>query len=307
MLARLMRALLLGQLLIGALLGGLLAKETGATLWLAAMLALAMPLVTLALLVIAIGIRSRAPGANRRWLRSLLFEYTAMLRAFVLQLPWGGTPTLMLSAPQTARRTPVLLVHGFLCNHRIWDAMTRRLHQAGHAVLTVDLEPVFAPIESYAALIQQAVAQLCQQTGATKVALVGHSMGGLAIRAWLRAYGSERANRVITLGTPHTGTQILRRSRSSNGQQMMGHSAWLQALEQSETGATRSLIRIALTPQDHIVYPQREQVLAGVPVTVFDGLGHVELSSHPAVIDWVLQQVADLCATERAGTTDRIP
>lgn len=294
MLSRLMRALLLGQLLIGALLGWALARQTGSTRWLVAILALAMPLITLALLVISIGIRSRAPGAIRHWLRSLLFEYAAMLRAFVLQLPWGGTPTLIMPAPQTARRTPVLLVHGFLCNHHIWDAMTRRLQDAGHPVLAVNLEPLFAPIDSYAPLIEQAVVQLCQQTGTDKVALVGHSMGGLAIRAWLRAYGSDRANRVITLGTPHAGTQILRRSRTLNGQQMIGRSAWLQELDKSESSATRSLMRIALTPQDHIVYPQREQVLAGVPVTVFDGLGHVELCSNPAVINWVLQQVADL-------------
>lgn len=294
MLSRLMRALLLGQLLIGALLGWALARQTGATLWLAGVMALAMPLITLALLLIALGIKSRAPGAHRHWLRSLLYEYTAMLRAFVLQLPWGSTPTVIMSAPDTTRRTPVLLVHGFLCNHRIWDAMTRRLHRAGHPVLQINLEPLFAPIDSYAPLIEQAVAQLCQQTGVASVALVGHSMGGLAIRAWLRAYGSERVNRVITLGTPHAGTQILRRSRTLNGQQMIGRSAWLRELDRSETVATRSLMRIALTPQDHIVYPQREQLLAGVPVTVFDGLGHVELCSHPAVIAWVLQQLEDL-------------
>ncbi|HEY5580979.1 MAG TPA: hypothetical protein VIK56_07435 [Rhodoferax sp.] len=43
-------------------------------------------------------------------------------------------------------------------------------------------------------------AELCRQTGAAKVALIGHSMSGVVIRAWMRAYGSARVARVITQG-----------------------------------------------------------------------------------------------------------
>jgi hypothetical protein len=59
-------------------------------------------------------------------------------------------------------------------------------------------------------------------------------------------------------------------------------------------------MRIALTPQDNIVYPQREQVLEGVPVTVFDGLGHLELCLHSTVIAWVLRQLAEAPITPLA-------
>jgi triacylglycerol lipase len=293
MLSRLVRGLLLGQILVGALLGWLLARQTGATVWLVGIMALALPLVMMLAVVIMIGIKSRAPGANRHWLRSLFFEYGAIVRAFLLQLPWTGTPPVLMPATAGSLRTPVLLVHGYLCNHRVWDAMAHRLHSAGHPVMRLDLEPVFAPIDSYAPQIEQAVTRLCRRTGAAKVALIGHSMGGLAIRAWMRASGSARVGRIITLGTPHAGTQIAHFTRTPNGQQMRWRSAWLQELEKGETAATRSLMRIALTPQDHIVYPQREQVLPGVPVTVFDGLGHLELCRSRAVIDWVLQQLDD--------------
>lgn len=293
MLSSLMRRLLLGQILIGALLGWLLTRQTGATLWLVALLALALPLLGVLLVVITIALKSRAPGANNRWLRSLLFEYAAMLRASVWQLPWASTAQVAMPAQGTTMRTPVLLVHGYLCNHRVWDAMAHQLHRAGHPVMQIDLEPVFAPIDSYAPQVDEAVSELCRQTGATKVALIGHSMGGVVIRAWMRAFGTGRVDRVITLGTPHAGTQIAPRTRTPNGQQMIWRSAWLQELEKSESPQTRALMRIALTPQDHIVYPQREQVLPGVPVTVFDGLGHLELCRNRAVIAWVLQQLDD--------------
>ena len=74
---------------------------------------------------------------------------------------------------------------------------------------------------------------------------------------------------------------------------MVWHSAWLAALAAGESDATRTLFRIAITPQDAIVFPQREQVLPGVVPQVFDGLGHVQLCSSARAMDWVAGQIAD--------------
>lgn len=299
MLSQLLRRLLLLQVLAGALLGWFIARQSGASSWIAVPVALLLPLVLLKLTLLTSAIRSRAPGANALWLRSLAGEIWAAVRVFLFQLPWAKARPAVRFATVSPSALPlrssapiaVVLVHGYLCNHRVWDAMADRLRGAGHPVLAVDLEPVFTSIDQYAPLIEQAVAELCRQTGAEKVALIGHSMGGLAIRAWMRAHGTDRVARVITLGTPHAGTQIAPHTPTTNGQQMCWHSSWLQELAASETASTRSLMRIALTPQDNIVYPQREQVLSGVPVTVFDGLGHLELCLHGAVMAWVLQQL----------------
>lgn len=293
MLSRLLRRLLLGHLLVGALLGWLIARQTASTLWLAPMLALALPLITVLLVVVIAAIKSRAPGANALWWRSLLGEYWAIARVFLLHQPWASAPRVLMPATTVPLRTPVVLVHGYLCNHRVWDVMAHRLRDAGHPVLGIDLEPLFESIDSYAPLLEHAVEALRRQTGAPKVILIGHSMGGLAIRAWMRVHGHDRVDRVITLGTPHAGTQIAPRTKAANGVQMSWNSNWLQELAASETPAPRSLMHIALTPQDPIVYPQRDQVLPGVPVTVFDGLGHVELCLNGAVMDWVLRQLDD--------------
>ena len=293
MLSRLLRHLLLGQLLAGALMGWVIARQTGSGSWLALLVALLLPVATIKLSILTTALKSRVAGAAALWWRSLIGEILAALQVVLLQLPWAKDRPRVQLATGTPSGLPVLLVHGYVCNHRVWDTMAKRLGHAGHAVLALDLEPVFTSIDAYAASIDDAVEQLCHQTGAQKVALVGHSMGGLAIRAWLRAHGSARVARVITLGTPHAGTQIAHLVPTPNGQQMGWRSAWLQELAASESAATRSLMRIALTPQDNIVYPQREQVLPGVPVTVFDGLGHLELCLDKAVIDWVLQQLDD--------------
>ena len=293
MLAQLLRLLLLTQALTGLVIGGLIVYFSQAPSWLMPLIALLIPVLVQLSVATSTAFKSRTSRADGPWWRSLVFEGLAMLRVFVLQMPWAKTPSLQRGPAALPQRLPVLLVHGYVCNHRVWDAMALQLRQAGHPVLAIDLEPLFTSIDDYAELVEQAVVAICRQTGSTQVALIGHSMGGLAIRAWLRAHGSQRVARVLTLGTPHVGTQIHAPFPSPNGKQMAWHSDWLQALAASESPATRALMRIALTPQDNIVFPQTEQVLPGVPVTVFVGLGHVEMVLHPAVMHWVLQQLEE--------------
>jgi hypothetical protein len=99
---------------------------------------------------------------------------------------------------------------------------------------------------------------------------------------------------VLTLGTPHAGTQIAPGTRSANGRQMAWQSSWLAELAASESAESRALMRIALTPQDNIVYPQRAQVLPEVPTSVFEGIGHLQICRDSGVIDWVIEQLAGL-------------
>lgn len=298
MLARLLRWLLLAQVLTGALLGGLVGYASGfassATLGVMLGLGLMLPLLTNALTVTSSLLKSRPAGSGAAWWRACAGELAAALRVFVLRQPWTLAPPQVQAGLGQQPGIPVLLVHGYICNHRVWDQMAAALRARGHTVLAINLEPLFCSIDRYAPLVEQGVNQLCAQSGAQQVALVGHSMGGLALRAWLRTYGSSRAARVVTLGTPHAGTRIAPHAPSANGQQMVWQSRWLQDLAASESPATRALLRIALTPQDNILFPQREQVLPGAPVTVFDGLGHLQLCLAPAVIAWIIAELAEL-------------
>jgi triacylglycerol esterase/lipase EstA (alpha/beta hydrolase family) len=207
-----------------------------------------------------------------------------------------------LAATGSTPRVPVVLVHGYLCNHRIWDTTAAQLRAQGHAVLAVDLEPVFASIDDYTAILESAVASVLLNTGQTQVALVGHSMGGLAIRAWLCRHGTARVARVLTLGTPHAGTKLAKGSRTANGLQMLWGSPWLATLASGEDDALRSLLRVAITPQDNIVYPQRAQVLPGITPTVFPGIGHVQMCLDPDVNAWVLHELADLSPAFHGAT-----
>jgi gliding motility-associated-like protein len=46
------------------------------------------------------------------------------------------------------------------------------------------------------------------KTGAKKVILVGHSMGGLAAREYIKNYSNSDVAKIVTIGTPHYGSNI---------------------------------------------------------------------------------------------------
>ena len=306
MLARLLRGIYLFQLTCGAMLGSYFATQAAqggagalALLWVPAC-AVLLPLLIQFLAITSAMVRSRSGGSWSAWFLAYGGEFKAALRIFILRQPWPHRhndvqlPLPTASTGQGFAGLPVLLVHGFICNHRVWDDVALALRQAGHTVLAVDLEPLFTSIDDYAPVIERAVTQLLAQTGASQLALVGHSMGGLAIRAWLRAQGATRFDqvaRIITLGTPHQGTRMPEAAMTPNARQMMWQSDWLQSLAACESPALRARMHLALTRQDNVVFPQREQVLPGAHVTEFEGLGHLQMCLDRGVITWVCRQL----------------
>ena len=296
MLANVLRYIILTMLLIGGGVGYGWSPCDASPLANVLVFAALGPFALLALIVGVTAVRSRTPTEpSGMWWQALWGEYVASVRVFLLRQPWTtGLPSIQDAMPSAAtpERVPVVLVHGYMCNHRTWDTVIPALRAQGHTVLAVNLEPIFTSIDNYAPSIETAVTKLCQHTGASKVALVGHSMGGVAIRAWMRKHGTERVARVITLGSPHAGTQGDPLPLTPNSTQMVLNSDWLRTLSADENDATRALIRVALTPQDNIVYPQRAQVLPGVPATVFEGIGHMQLCLEPQPVEWVCAQLA---------------
>ncbi|MEY4737591.1 MAG: hypothetical protein RL302_1910 [Pseudomonadota bacterium] len=292
MLAQLLRRTLLVEALLGAALGYWLSQAGHWSWWVSALAAIAMPVIGMTMVTLYSAVQSRAAEPATLWWRSLWGETVAGIVIFVLRQPWTRKKPEVLPPTAGTAKVPVVLVHGFLCNHRIWDDVADALRQRGHTVMAINLEPLFTSIDHYAPLVEEAVEALCRTTGAKQVALVGHSMGGLAIRAWMRAHGTERCARALTLGTPHQGTEIANNyGFAPNGLQMQWHSPWLAALAAPESKATRQRFTIALSPQDNIVFPQRAQTLPDATVEVFDGLGHLQMCLDPKVIAWVTQQL----------------
>lgn len=293
MLARLLRFMILGQCLTGFGLGYVYFRFGDGPAWCMPLAAALLPVLTMLLVDVFTAIQSNAHENAASWWRSLFGELGAGISIFLLRQPWTPHRPSVLPATGSTARVPVVLVHGYLCNHRIWDDVASDLRARGHAVFAINLEPVFASVDSYVPIVEAAVTELCRVTGVNQVALVGHSMGGLAIRAWMRDHGTQKVVRVLTLGTPHAGTRIEPNVDTPNGLQMRWQSRWLAELAAIESTETRALISIALTPQDNIVFPQRAQVLPGLVPVVFEGIGHLQMCLDPSVRTWIREQLAN--------------
>ncbi|QRG05014.1 alpha/beta fold hydrolase [Xanthobacter dioxanivorans] len=79
-------------------------------------------------------------------------------------------------------RPPVVLIHGFCCDHTFMAAQFAHLSARGHAVLAPDLRGHGAsdkPEQRYSfAEFGDDIAWLCAELGLERPAFVGHSMGG---------------------------------------------------------------------------------------------------------------------------------
>ncbi len=199
-----------------------------------------------------------------------------------------------LAPGQRAKRRGMVLVHGFLCNRGFWLPWMAALRERGHAYVAVTLEPAFGSIDDYAATIEAAVQRVTEATGMAPV-LVGHSMGGLAIRAWLRSLAPDsaaaRVHRVITLGTPHGGTWPAQHSRAVNGQQMALGGEWVQQLRRSEPQGRAAQFTCWYSNCDNMVFPAGTATLAGANNRLVQGVAHMQMAFHPQVMRACLEEM----------------
>lgn len=301
MLARALRlALIIEVALYVAIARYGFAASPSATAWLAlaGVLSLRALLITLTY-GYAWAYRSPAPHLSmRQTLPMVLGEYAAMLLSFIVILPferwWMGTDRLRAGAP--GRRLPVLLVHGYFCSRAAWWWLRRRLEAAGWTVATISLEPIHGSIEDYVAPLAGRIDAVLAETGAERVLLAGHSMGGLVARAYLQRCGNARAAGLVTLGTPHQGSQLASIGPGKNARQMRPGNPWLQNL--ANPAAVLDTLAI-YSPHDNFVMPQSNSQLSGAANYPINGLGHLAMLYSPRVAQ------ALLSAFDRMDTRSR--
>lgn len=283
MLALIQRFLVAGLLLLALTLIGLNWRHAPLLCWLVALLFLTWHALFLALefgLAHWINRHDRAPRASLSMLcRAWLGESLQAPRVFAWRQPFrvNALPDQLEPAPGLASQG-VVFVHGFFCNRGFWHPWLQRLRDSGHAYAAVSLEPVFGSINDYAPIIDAAVKRVTGATGRPAL-LICHSMGGLAVRAWLRsAQADALVAQVVTIGTPHQGTWLGRLSPTRNGRQMRLASRWLADLAQDEPAARRSRFTCYYSNCDNIVFPTQSATLAGADNRFVPGLAHVAMA-----------------------------
>jgi pimeloyl-ACP methyl ester carboxylesterase len=119
--------------------------------------------------------------------------------------------TFVVPEPSTIGREswatrPVVLVHGFGHNAGAWSDLAARLVAAGFVDLSTVTYGIDDDVPKIAARIAEQVDAIAASRAVDRVHLVGHSLGGVAIRFWYDMLGGdEQADAVVTLGAPLRG------------------------------------------------------------------------------------------------------
>ncbi|HZA39592.1 MAG TPA: alpha/beta fold hydrolase [Actinomycetota bacterium] len=216
----------------------------------------------------------------------------------------GLAIAVLRDEPLDTGRVPVILVHGYGGAGESMSELAGALQANGREVVTIDLpERGEGDIDDSARALADAVAS----TRAAQVDLVGHSAGGVVIRAYLKNLGgAERTRRAVTTGSPHHGTTIADAAASAGPEacvdacaQLGRGSDFLAALNAGDETPGDVLYTSIWTSLDQTVTPPNSAVLSGADNILVQHvcpqarLGHGDLSSDPLAIGlvlWVLHQ-----------------
>jgi triacylglycerol esterase/lipase EstA (alpha/beta hydrolase family) len=249
-------------------------------------------LFTLAYFAIAWMKRAERPAsvrldARRSW-RLFRREFLAIAGSAPRMMSYRRTGR---DPPRAKAGDPVLLLHGVLCNAGVWRSMKKRLAAAGIGPLySLSYGPPLASIDLFADQVAAKIDAILAATGATQVAILAHSMGGLVARAYLRDHGSAKVRRVVTIGTPHAGSAHAWIFPGTSLAQLRPGNPWLAALPMPGPQASPPFVSL-WSWHDSMVAPQTSARLPHSRNVELSGVGHNALLTDPDVAERVIEEL----------------
>jgi triacylglycerol lipase len=201
---------------------------------------------------------------------------------------------------------PVLLVPGYGGGTASLEVLADALRAEGRDVTVVDLPgDNTGDLDRQAVALEKAAILALDRTGARSLDVVGYSAGGVVARLWVRDHGGgSLARRVVTLGSPHHGTDlaglggdVAPDSCPEACRQLQPDSELLRKLNAGdETPAGPLWVSIWSTDDQVVVPPSSADLDGALDVTVQSVcpravVTHGELPSSPIVVAAVTREL----------------
>ena len=182
-----------------------------------------------------------------------------------------------------AAETPILLVHGIVDNHSIFTVMEHALRRRGFRTLSAyDYGLLTRDIVEAAELLGEEIEKVAANTGYERIHVIGHSLGGLIARYYVqRLGGDDRVHTLVTIGTPHQGTQLAYAAPLVPlVRQLTPLSPVIQALAEPAPGCRTRFLAFH-SDLDHLVGPSRNAMILHPDLNATNiavrGVGHLSM------------------------------
>jgi triacylglycerol lipase len=190
---------------------------------------------------------------------------------------------------------PILFVHGYTSNAAAWDNMKARFQADGWESNRL-FAYTFSSTQSNATIAQAVrtrVNEIIAATGAAKVDIVTHSMGGLSSRYYVKNLGGQSTvDDWVSLGGPNHGTTWAYGCFFfSPCNQMIPGSSFLNALNSGDETPGAVNYGTWWSPCDELINPDTSTILSGATNTQTACMGHSALRTDATVYGQVREFV----------------
>ena len=210
--------------------------------------------------------------------------------------------------PSKAHPQPVVLFHGTFFNMTIsWNLIAPALERDGYCVFALDygnsgVDDIVASAKQLRAFVKKVL----DATGARKVAMVGHSQGGMMPRYYLKFLGGRRhVSELIGLAASNHGTTTPLAPLAGTwcpacAQQVAG-SDFLKKLNAGDETPGKVSYTVIETRNDEVVTPYTSAFLPEGPRTTnallqddcpADVAEHISIIYDPVALQWVENALA---------------
>lgn len=226
-----------------------------------------------------------------------------------LAIEWAAVTVAVITWPLArAMRThgatvpsacsPIVLLHGWGFNTASLWLLRRRLQRAGLGPVSLfRYRTRGIPIETAAEGLRGFVAEVAHLHKGP-ITLIGHGLGGLVGRYYLRRYPPHGVRRLVTLGTPHHGTAAARNALGLR--RLRPDSALIKQLSAGDRVPDQFDVIAISSPFDALVVPRRCADYPGACNIEIRAVGHTALLFSPRVVTLIGENLRP--AASSAGT-----
>lgn len=206
--------------------------------------------------------------------------------AKTLLAEWGMSAAVSAARPvgflplPGARRDgprPIIVLHGYAMNRANFLPLAFRLSRKGLGPIVGFEYWTLGRTAAAARQLAWFVEHVQAMTGSPQVDIIGHSMGGVVARYYVTLGGGDGAvHRLITIGSPHGGTDVSRIGIGHANRELFIGSKLVTRLAAAPRPQLTRLTTI-LSHSDALVPASHQAEIPGAERIVFDDLGHVAM------------------------------